>query len=217
MLDCVHYMNTVAMKRDREEALTLEILEAIDRREQVSQRRLADELGVALGLANSYLRRCVRKGLIKIQQAPANRYVYYLTPQGLAEKSRLTAQYLKSSLDYYHRAGASIADCYADMVAAGHRAVAFAGMSELSEIASIRSHDFPLRVVGTYDPGATVDRFIGRPVCTNAAEFDCDAVLFTALANPDTVYACLNESWPAERIFVPSIVAPVLRGTGHAH
>jgi len=28
---------------------------------------------------------------MKIKQAPANRYVYYLTPKGFAEKSRLTA------------------------------------------------------------------------------------------------------------------------------
>ena len=44
-------------------------------------------MGVALGLANSYLKRCIRKGFIKITEAPANRYLYYLTPQGFAEKA----------------------------------------------------------------------------------------------------------------------------------
>ena len=61
----------------------------------MTQRHLADRLGVALGLANSYLRRCARKGLIKITQAPDNRYLYYLTPQGFTEKTRLTARYLR--------------------------------------------------------------------------------------------------------------------------
>lgn len=75
-------MNT----RQRKESLTLEILEAIEKRDNVTQRHLADSLGVALGLANSYMKRCVRKGLIKVHQAPANRFLYYLTPKGFVEK-----------------------------------------------------------------------------------------------------------------------------------
>ena len=66
------------MKR-KEEIATLEILQAIENKSDVTQRHLADRLDVALGLANSYLKRTVRKGLVKIQQAPANRYFYYLT------------------------------------------------------------------------------------------------------------------------------------------
>ncbi|NIQ08836.1 MAG: winged helix-turn-helix transcriptional regulator, partial [Gammaproteobacteria bacterium] len=79
---------------DKKESLTLEILQAIEQNNDVTQRHLASHLGVALGLANSYLKRCVRKGLVKIQHVPANRYLYYLTPKGFAEKSRLTAKYL---------------------------------------------------------------------------------------------------------------------------
>ncbi len=78
----------------REDSITLEILDTIDAKSDSTQRHIAQRTGVALGLANSYLKRCIRKGLIKIQQAPANRYLYYLTPKGLAEKSRLTREYL---------------------------------------------------------------------------------------------------------------------------
>ena len=89
---------------DPENARTLEILDIVQRNEQVSQRHLASQLGVALGLANSYLKRCVKKGWVKVQQAPANRYLYYLTPTGFAEKSRLTAEYLSTSLGFYPEA-----------------------------------------------------------------------------------------------------------------
>lgn len=198
------------MKRDREDALTLEILEVIGRREDVSQRRLASELGVALGLANSYVRRCVRKGLVKIQQAPANRYVYYLTPKGLTEKGRLTAEYLRSSFDYYRRAGAAVADCYVAMTEAGRRRIVLAGMSELSEIASVRSLDFPLELLGTFEPSATTATFIGRPVWRHACDVHCDAVLFTALANPSAVYAALLETLPGERIYIPANIAALV-------
>ena len=72
--------------------IVLSVLTSIERDSTITQRKLANELGIALGLANAYLRRCVRKGLIKMSQVPLNRYAYYLTPQGFSEKSRLTAE-----------------------------------------------------------------------------------------------------------------------------
>ena len=86
---------------EREDAITLEVLSEIEARSDLSQRRLAARLGIALGLTNSYVKRCVRKGLVKVRQIPANRYFYYLTPKGFAEKSRLTGQYLAASFEFY--------------------------------------------------------------------------------------------------------------------
>ena len=39
------------------------------------------------------------KGLVKIKNLPKNRYLYYLTPEGFTERTKLTAEYLKSSSD----------------------------------------------------------------------------------------------------------------------
>ena len=65
--------------------ITLGVLNAVDENSGVTQRGVAKEVGIALGLTNTYLKRCVKKGLIKVQQAPANRYAYYLTPKGFSE------------------------------------------------------------------------------------------------------------------------------------
>ena len=70
---------------------------------------LPEAAGIALGLANAYLKRCVKKGLIKVSQAPANRYAYYLTPKGFTEKSRLTAEYLTISFNFFRDARAQCA------------------------------------------------------------------------------------------------------------
>lgn len=59
----VHFMNT----NNKKDSLTLELLEAVNNESTITQRHLAERLGVALGLANSYLKRCVRKGWIKVQ------------------------------------------------------------------------------------------------------------------------------------------------------
>ena len=84
--------------------IMLGLLESVQRGDAHSQRRLASELGIALGLVNAYLKRCITKGLVKVGEAPAKRYAYYLTPGGFAEKSRLTIEYLSYSFSLFRQA-----------------------------------------------------------------------------------------------------------------
>ena len=84
--------------------ITLGLLEAVESGRAHTQRGLAADLGIALGLVNIYLKRCVKKGLVKVSQAPARRFAYYLTPNGFAEKSRLTGEYLSWSLTFFRMA-----------------------------------------------------------------------------------------------------------------
>jgi len=72
--------------------IVLGLLESLGRESAQSQRRLAAELGIAAWPVNIYLKRCVKKGLLKMTDAPARRYAYYLTPQGFSEKARLTLE-----------------------------------------------------------------------------------------------------------------------------
>jgi DNA-binding MarR family transcriptional regulator len=204
------------MPRDREEALTLELLNAIEARSDVTQRHLADRLGVALGLANSYLKRCVRKGFVKVTQAPANRYLYYLTPQGFVEKSRLTRDYLAASLDFYRRASDSMVRALEDCQARGAQRVLLAGVSELAEIASVRCHDCGLEIVGTFDPNQARSRFLGKPVCRDLSDIPaCEAVLFTALDDIECIRRMLRARFGETNIVIPDIVGPLLEDTHH--
>lgn len=196
-------MNT----RNREESLTLEILETIDSRSDVSQRHLANRLGVALGLANSYLKRCVRKGLIKIEQAPANRYLYYLTPHGFAEKSRLTAEYLSASFDFYRRAGSSCTRVFEECRERGYRAVVLCGVSELAEIASLRAKEQDISIVGLVDYETRLKEFIGLPVwSTLEASGEFDACVITALNAPAGVLDHVRTRITKDKIFIPDIL-----------
>src|SRR6187401_2448069 len=77
------------------------LLSELDRDGGATQRTLSSKLGVALGLTNLYLKRLARKGYIKITTIPRNRIRYLLTPQGFAEKSRLTYLYMEYSLSHY--------------------------------------------------------------------------------------------------------------------
>jgi len=200
----VHNMNT---ERDREEVLTLEILDTIEKREDVSQRHLARHLGVALGLANSYLKRCIRKGYVKVSQAPANRYLYYLTPKGFAEKSRLTAQYLSYSLSFYRKAGESCLRVFDECERRGWRRLLLCGVSDLAEIATLRAMERDVTIVGFLDARSERDRFLGRQVWRYPR--DCenhDARILTVLDSPQERYGELLAQTDGVVLLVPDVL-----------
>ena len=191
----------------RKDSLTLEILETIEKHENLTQRHLADNLGVALGLANSYMRRCVRKGLIKVHQAPANRFLYYLTPKGFAEKSRLTTEYLSSSFDFYRRASASCSEIFEQCHKLGHHKVLLCGLSELAEIASLRASEQGIGIVGTLDRNATTKKFLGLPVWNSFDLLsDFDACVVTEVIEPQKIIEYMDTQVDSEIVFVPDIL-----------
>jgi len=193
--------------QDREDSLTLGILETINEQSDVTQRHLADQLGVALGLTNSYLKRCVRKGLLKIQHAPANRYLYYLTPKGFAEKSRLTSRYFSSSLRFYRRAGESCDRIFQECVTSSWKRIVLYGATDLAEIASIHAHEHDIEIIGTLAPDKHAKKFLGRPVWKVIDQVpEYDAIFFAELNNPATAYQNLAAIVAEKKILVPDII-----------
>jgi DNA-binding MarR family transcriptional regulator/ribosomal protein S16 len=135
-----------------DDARVREILERIEQSETINQRRLAADLGVALGLVNAYVNRCVTKGWVKVQQVPARRYRYYLTPKGFAEKSRLTLQFLNDSFVALRRARASFERLYDGLEAQGTRRVALAGDDDLVDIAVLAARGRAVEIMGAWNP-----------------------------------------------------------------
>src|SRR5499433_928908 len=110
-----------ARNEDSENArIVLDLLESVERDGAQSQRKLASELGIALGLVNTYLKRCVKKGLVKVSTAPPHRFAYYLTPQGFAEKSRLTVEYISYSFSFFRQAKSDCATLFDAARERGH-------------------------------------------------------------------------------------------------
>lgn len=203
-------MNTQTRQESKEDQLTLNILDAIERESDLSQRRLAGELGIALGLANSYLKRCIRKGLIKVSAIPSNRYLYYLTPKGFSEKTRLTAEYLSVSFNFYRQAGDSCQRVFEECEKQKIAHILFCGRSELAEIAFLKSMEFQVSVIGLYDTErGNQELFYSKPVWSQYDQVaPHDAILITDLSNPETSYSRDLFSIKEELIFVPDILRP---------
>ncbi|NIR58566.1 MAG: winged helix-turn-helix transcriptional regulator [Gammaproteobacteria bacterium] len=192
---------------EKEEALTRELLAAIEAESEVTQRTLARRLGVALGLTNSYLKRCVRKGWVKVRQVPPNRYLYYLTPQGFSEKSRLTGRYLASSLAFYRRAGDSCRRAFDTARASGWRELVLCGASDLAEIACLHADGRGVHVLGVFDPQAARERVAGHTVWRSPELVPPhDGWLLTALDDPAAALERFGEALAPERGVVPDIL-----------
>src|ERR1039458_9517050 len=143
------------------ERIVLGLLESVERGDAQSQRKLASELGIALGLCNAYLKRCVTKGLVKMSEVPTRRYAYYLTPKGFAEKSRLTVDYLASSFVFFRRARADCSDVLRAANARGWQRVALLGVSDLAEIATICALETGTTIAAVVAPRSTLKGIVG--------------------------------------------------------
>lgn len=185
----------------------LGVLAAIDRDSNTSQRTISRELNVALGLANGLLKRCVRKGWIKIQQAPRRRYAYYLTPQGFAEKARLTGQYLSASFNFFRRAREQMSALMNECAAAGRNRIAFAGVSDLAEVGQLCVHDHPVTLVGIIDAERAGESFYGVPVHASLAECGAvDVVIVTSLTQSEAVFKAMEEEFGRGRVLAPRLL-----------
>lgn len=187
--------------------IMLGLLDSVERGGQ-SQRRLAVELGVALGLVNAYLKRCINKGLIKVSEIPARRYAYYLTPQGFAEKSRLTAEYLSYSLEFFRKAKD---DCRAILQTAeqlGFRRVVLAGKSDLAEIAAICALETGIEIVAVVDTNAGDTKFVGRPLLASldAVTDQYDAVILTDQSSTQKTCEELTARLGEQRVLIPDVL-----------
>jgi DNA-binding MarR family transcriptional regulator len=187
--------------RDASDEIVLGVLDAVERDPSVTQRSVARELGIALGLANAYLRRCVRKGLIKVSEVPRRRYAYYLTPQGFAEKSRLTATYLSDSFSFFRKARTQCADLFALAAARGQRRLALLGRGDLAEIASLVAREHPVEIVGVIAAGGDTMR-----LKADLADARADAVVVTALVDPRGALDAALRVFAADRVHVPAIL-----------
>lgn len=188
--------------------ITLGLLAAVESGRAHTQRGLAADLGIALGLVNVYLKRCVKKGLVKVSQAPARRFAYYLTPKGFAEKSRLTGEFLSWSLTFFRMAKDSCAIALDQAQAQGWKRIALAGGGDLADVARICATDRGIEIVAVVDPAQPAAPDASLPLLHSFASIagDIDGVLITDLAGSAAAFDAAERAVGRQRVLVPSVV-----------
>ena len=173
---------------DKKDIHTLRIMEEIDNDYTPSQRDLSRKLNISLGLVNSFIKRLVNKGYLKITNIPKNRLKYILTPKGAAEKTHLTYQYIQYSFDFYKKTRGKLRKLFKDLMAQGVRRVVFYGKSDFAEIAFISLQETNIVMIAIVDDNKIGEVFLGgaikNPAIIDSLSFD--RILITSMNKEDT-------------------------------
>ncbi|MFH0786367.1 MAG: winged helix-turn-helix transcriptional regulator [Pseudomonadota bacterium] len=189
------------MEKEAQRHLT--ILNEIAEGKHITQRAIADKLGVALGLVNLYLKRLVRKGYIKVSTIPSNRIKYLLTPNGIAEKARLTYEYMDYSLYLFRETRNTLREGLESLVDQGIRRVAIYGTSEAAELAFLTLRDLGLEVPVIISGDGYKGTFLGLPVLSLAeiSGEELDLIIVASFTKEVKDIADItNQGFPRERI-----------------
>ena len=188
---------------DKEDLHMLRLMGEIDRDGNHSQRELSSKLNLSLGLVNTFLKRLVNKGYFKMTTMPRNRVKYFLTPEGLARKSRLTSEYLRYSVNLYRDIKTLLLNKYQEMKQKEVKKILFFGAGEEAELAYLYLQLTDIQLVGVVAETPSRTRFFDFPVAgpERLKEMDWDMILLTRLddTEKDRAYL-LEQKIPTERI-----------------
>jgi EPS-associated MarR family transcriptional regulator len=125
---------------NQEQEIRYRLLKILTQESSLTQRDMAERMGISLGKVNYCLSELAKKGLIKVHRFKSAKnkipYTYFLTPRGLEEKARLTVKFLKRKLSEYEEIKRQIRDLVLEIEA-----------EDLNDIAQIDTLDAKARVL----------------------------------------------------------------------
>ena len=159
----------------RDIEIKLKLLNHIAKKNNQSQRSISQELDVALGFANSLIKKFIKKGLLKLSQAPLRRYSYYVTPNGFLEKARLVSDFVGSSLDFYKQAKKEYEK---ELKHLKKKKIVLVGISELTEIAILVSNIHDIKIKAIYEENSKIKNFCKVNVISDLKKIKKEEIFF---------------------------------------
>ena len=141
-----------------QEIRELNLLQELEKNPIVSQRDLSHKFGIALGVTNACLKRMARRGWIRIMNLDHRRIGYYLTPKGLAEKTKLTLRLVSWTMQHYSTLKDIIGERLLEMQNKGVERIVFYGVSDEMEIAYVTLQGSNLKLVGIVEDEDKINR-----------------------------------------------------------
>ena len=171
----------------------LKVLEAIAENKRMTQRGLASRLGIALGLTNLYLKRLVRKGFVKCVNLQSNRVLYLITPKGIAEKTRLTYEFMEYSLQVYREGRRHLKTMLLPYTQKPSVRIAIFGTGEAAELAYLCLKEIGLEPVVVFDGQAT-GTFLGVRIVDigNHSSVEYDLMIVASMDRAQSIATMLT-------------------------
>lgn len=160
---------------------TLEILEELSSNGHVTQRELSHKVGIALGLANFYIKRLVQKGYVEMVYLERNRLGYLITPKGIAEKSRLTYNYIQRSYQYVRKVRIRMRDSLMQLSKEGVGSVVLYGGGDMGEVAYLALQEAGIKLTGVIDASRAGRPFLGYTILpvSSLPQLSFDRIIIT--------------------------------------
>ncbi|MDR4508406.1 MAG: winged helix-turn-helix transcriptional regulator [Candidatus Brocadiaceae bacterium] len=136
---------------NKEEITQYNILESIERGEQISQRQLSSQLGINVASINFALKKLTKSGLVKMLGANSRRIQYILTPKGIAEKTQLAYKFFDRSFHFYKAVREDVENKINTIPFNENDRIAIYGVTDLMEIAYLVVKDKELDLVAIID------------------------------------------------------------------
>jgi DNA-binding MarR family transcriptional regulator len=194
------------IKNVTDKEITMKLLDSLDNKDNTTQKSAAQSLGIAVGLVNTYIKRCIKKGWLKVKNIPAHRYAYYLTPKGFAKKSQLVSEYLSDSLQLFREAKSEYQNIFEKCKNKKYKRIAFIGDSDLTEVALLVKENNDIVIAGivtesqkTNFPSLNSYTFDDLPI-------NVDAYVLTEINQFQEYYKKIKKVVTTQEILIPKFL-----------
>lgn len=179
-------MVSIELFRPPQEIRELSLLQELERNPIVSQRELSKKFGIALGVTNACLKRMVRRGWVQIKGLNHRKIGYFLTPNGFAEKAKLTFHLISWTMQHYSTLKNIIVEKLLEMQNRGGQRIVFYGVSDEMEIAYVALQGLNLTLIGIVEDDDKLSPrivlgFKVKPV-SRVRELKPDSILITSVS-----------------------------------
>ena len=112
----------------------LALLQEIEADPDISQAKLAEELGVAIGTVNWHIKRLVEKGFVKVKRARRRKLRYIITPEGIALRARLTVDYVRQQFKLFRRVRTRVTNLLTSLEEADQFMIRLVGEGDVADV-----------------------------------------------------------------------------------
>ena len=198
---------TYKIKKDlTDKEIILKLLDNVNKEDNITQKVAAKKIGIAVGLVNTYVKRCIQKGWVKVKNIPAHRYAYYLTPQGFSKKSQLVSEYLTDSFKLFRESKLSYQKIFLECKKKKYSKIVLAGISDLTEIAILVGGVGNINILGVIQTNKTKKKFSYKTYNFANVPKNIDAIIITEINNANDFYKFLKIKFPEVKIFYPDFL-----------
>ena len=175
----------------------LDTLMEIKNNPSTTQRSLSRKLNISLGLTNSILQNLIYRGWIKVQKMTGRKILYLITPEGMANVSRLMYNRFQETLHYYHYTKDLLTAYLMKLFQQGEKTINIYGTGQLAEITYYAGISTPLKLNAIISDDPSKKIFLGHEVLTlpdfiekysqQLSEKSQEELLIISTINPDTL------------------------------